>query len=164
MSAKNGTLHKTSGDSSWPVRYRADLVRAGAPDRLTLHGTIDVSEELQSNNVALPAYLHLQDGRWACVYLDREGETSYRIREGSHLIESPPWLNAVTITKGQAISVRCQDCGGELRADERFTSWNRTLGEPEIGVPFWSTTCLGCGHRFNYAPGSGEILRLLSHP
>lgn len=63
------------------------------------------------------------------------------------------------IREGDTLDVRCPDCGGELQADKYFEGWSRTLGEPEIRTPFWSTTCAACGHRFNYPPASGEIRR-----
>ncbi len=53
----------------------------------------------------------------------------------------------------------CPDCGGELQANKRSEFWSRTLGEPEIRAPFWSMTCAGCGHGFNYSPRIGEIRR-----
>ena len=67
--------------------------------------------------------------------------------------------NPDNIREGQTLSIRCPDCRGELQANKRFELWSRTLGETEMRVPFWSTTCAGCGHRFNYSPASGEIRR-----
>jgi hypothetical protein len=63
------------------------------------------------------------------------------------------------IHEGDTLSVPCPDCAGELQADKRFELWSRTLGEPDMVTPFWSTTCAACGHRFNYSPGTGEIRR-----
>ncbi len=64
------------------------------------------------------------------------------------------------IREGGVLSVRCPDCGGKLRADKSCVfRLGRSMTNPDAQEPFWSTTCLACGHRFNYAPRSGEIRR-----
>jgi ribosomal protein S27E len=64
------------------------------------------------------------------------------------------------IREGDTLSVRCPDCGGELRADKHFVfRRGHSMTNPEEQEPFWSTTCLACRHRFNYVPASGEIRR-----
>ena len=149
-----GTVFSTGGDESWPVTYRITTSESGVA------GTIEFAPgtALRTLNPAQPVYLHLNDGQWARLYLPVQPDTDsrYTIAARSDL-HTPDW--AEPHEGAPVAAVRCPDCGGTLTANKRFTFWSRTLGEPEMRIPFWSTTCGACGHRFNYSPGSGEVRR-----
>jgi hypothetical protein len=154
-----GTVFSTGGDQSWPVTYRITTTEA-AGGRSLVSGTIDFAAgtRLRTLNPSLPLYLALNDGQWARIYLPDQpaDQTSFTIGAGSDL-QMPDWAD---VREGQpVVAVRCPDCGGALTANKRFTFWSRTLGEPEMRVPFWSTNCGACEHRFNYSPSNGEVRR-----